>query len=358
MVVCPVDGAVSLFDKLNGISKVFKPYFKEEWHLATNNYHLKPSILLFKLMYMDLVRALKLKKQISRIIKDKQIDVSNTVFYSYWHDYKALALSMMRTENSSLVCIARAHGWDVFFERQQPPYLPFKKHIVSTLNQTYSISEAGKNEFIELLGIKFNDKVSVSRLGKINQRIPASNKCDEKTVICTCSNIIPLKRIHLIIDLLSDLNLGNIKWFHFGEGYLRDELERYAKEKIAHIDYCFKGNVPNSEILDFYRDNNVDLFINLSESEGIPVSIMEALSAGIPVLATDVGGTAEAVNEKVGFLIPKDFEMDKVVEMVTHFIDSNTEVKQQLRNNAYNFWKDSYEANRNYGKFVDTIHKL
>lgn len=358
MIVCPVSDSVSLVDKLKALPKILKPFFYEEWRLAVTNYKLKPSLILFKLMYMDMVRAVKLKKQVSRIVEEEHIDALNTVFYSYWHDYKALALSMMKTENSSLVCIARAHGWDVFFERHQPSYLPFKKHMVSKISQTYSISLAGKKEFEKLLGAQIDNKVTVSRLGKINQRTCNIKKSDNGILICSCSNLIPLKRIHLIIDLLSLLNVGKIRWVHFGEGHLRQELENYAKNKLPYIDYAFMGSVPNSEILDFYRDNYIDLFLNLSESEGIPVSIMEALSAGIPVLATDVGGTSEAVNDLVGFLIPKNFIIEDVVKIITNYLNSSSDIKSTYRINCYRFWGNNFEAKKNYLEFYNKIKIL
>ncbi|NCO54621.1 MAG: glycosyltransferase, partial [Bacteroidetes bacterium] len=69
----------------------------------------------------------------------------------------------------------------------------------------------------------------------------------------------------------------------------------------------------------------VDLFINVSESEGIPVSIMEALSAGIPVIATNVGGTNEIVNNDVGFLIDKEFEINTAVNIINNYLNSPIE---------------------------------
>ena len=58
------------------------------------------------------------------------------------------------------------------------------------------------------------------------------------------------------------------------------------------------GKVNNNDILNFYSITPVNLFINLSESEGIPVSIMEAISFSIPIIATDVGGVSEIVTEE------------------------------------------------------------
>ena len=68
------------------------------------------------------------------------------------------------------------------------------------------------------------------------------------------------------------------------------------------ITYEFKGNVDNAEILKYYRENSIDCFALLSEHEGAPVSIMEAESAGIPIVATDVGGVRELVDGN-GFLL-------------------------------------------------------
>ena len=65
----------------------------------------------------------------------------------------------------------------------------------------------------------------------------------------------------------------------------------------------FMGYVPNVEIMQFMEESNVDVFINLSTSEGVPVSIMEAQSYGIPVIATNVGGTGEIIDKDNGILL-------------------------------------------------------
>ncbi len=358
MIVFSVGDSVSFLDKLKALPKILKPFFYEEWRLAVTNYKLKSSLFLFKLMYMDAVRALKLKKQISKILKEEHIDALNSVFYSYWHDYKALSLTLMKESNNSLVCVARAHRWDIYFSAHQFPYLPFKKHIIYNLSASYSISGDGKKEFEELLNQDLKEKVFVSRLGKINMRIPLMESNNTIITFCSCSTLIPVKRVNLIIDLLNMLKITNIKWVHFGDGYMRNELESYAKFKIPNIDYCFKGIVPNSEILDFYRDNYVDLFINLSESEGIPVSIMEALSAGIPVLATEVGGTPEAVTKEVGFLLPKDFGLDEPVDVIQKYLALPVYKQVKYRECAYHFWRENFEAEKNYGEFVSQILTL
>ena len=97
------------------------------------------------------------------------------------------------------------------------------------------------------------------------------------------------------------------------------------------------------------------MFINLSSSEGIPVSIMEALSAGIPVVATNVGGTSEAVNSLTGFLIPADFNSADVALTITNYLNLEPAQQLQYRQNAYEFWKENFEAGKNYGDFLRSI---
>jgi len=297
----------------------------------------------------------KIKKEIIKIIQKNNISYNNTILYSYWHDYKALALALLKKENKKNICIARAHRWDIYFYAHKFPYLPFKKFIIDNLSMTFSISIDGKKEFEKILSKNLDSKIIVSRLGKINNRTPLLKNNTKSITFCSCSSLISVKRVYLIIDILNKLPFKNINWIHFGNGYLLNELKQCAKDKISNINFQFKGIVPNLEILDFYRDNYVDLFINVSESEGIPVSIMEALSAGIPVISTNVGGTNEIVNNDVGFLIKKDFEITEVARIIENYLNSPIENHKIYRENAYNFWKENYTAEKNYTDFVNQI---
>jgi glycosyltransferase involved in cell wall biosynthesis len=155
-----------------------------------------------------------------------------------------------------------------------------------------------------------------------------------------------------LAELESDFQ---IRWIHFGDGLLRQEIEQCVKTRLKRTQVDIKGIVPNAEILDFYASNYIDLFINVSLSEGVPVSIMEALSAGIPVVATNVGGTSEAVSESCGFLLPENFEIHDAASIIKNYISLTDEQQQEYRRNAYAFWKGKYEAGKNYEQFYKDI---
>jgi glycosyltransferase involved in cell wall biosynthesis len=82
---------------------------------------------------------------------------------------------------------------------------------------------------------------------------------------------------------------------------------------------------------------------------------MEAQSAGIPVLATDVGGTSEIVNNKNGFLIENDFNVSSVVEIIQNYLNESPENIKLKRNLSYTNWLEKYNAEKNYTEFAQMI---
>lgn len=310
-----------------------------------------------KIMFVELHRSVNLKNDLIQLCKLKNVNTSDCLFYSYWHDYRALALALLREEDDTVTCVARAHGGDNFRRRFTPPYLPFKRFMLSFLTYTIPISNKGKEEFVQYAsGI---EKIIVSHLGKFNSRVPLFEKKDfNKIIIVSCSNLIADKRVSLIVDVISELGKRNVEWHHFGSGEQESYIKDYAKVKLKDCTYKFWGVVDNATILDFYSTQYVDLFINLSLWEGVPVSIMEALSSGIPVLATDAGGTSEIVNEQVGFLVPKDFSSSKIATIINNYLNLPISSQYSYRKNAYLFWKDNYDAEKNFKKFCNILRTI
>ncbi|MEG1497600.1 MAG: glycosyltransferase, partial [Clostridiales bacterium] len=95
------------------------------------------------------------------------------------------------------------------------------------------------------------------------------------------------------------------------------------------------------------------------ESEGIPVSIMEAISFGIPVIATDVGGVNEIVyNDQNGILLDKDFSDNQLIEAINKFAFMPNDEYLKYRDNARNIWEKNYDAEKNYTEFLNEISRL
>ena len=82
---------------------------------------------------------------------------------------------------------------------------------------------------------------------------------------------------------------------------------------------------------------------------------MEATSFGIPVMATDVGGTRELVNEKTGILLKKDFDILSAVNAVREIYSKSDREYIELRNSTRRFWVENFYAQSNYFDFYKMV---
>ena len=90
-----------------------------------------------------------------------------------------------------------------------------------------------------------------------------------------------------------------------GDGVLRTELEDYCQRLNIRDDVLFLGN--RNDIPGILRVMNVFVLSSYKDAEGLPMCILEAMAFGVPVIATDSGGTNEIVlNGKTGILIEPD----------------------------------------------------
>lgn len=141
------------------------------------------------------------------------------------------------------------------------------------------------------------------------------------------------------------------------DGISLDELKHKWKIDSTHnIKINFYGEIENNRLMEEYKKNCFDVFLNVSESEGIPVSIMEALSFGIPVIATDVGANQEIVIDKNnGFLLHEPFKLDELVNDLLLIKKMERSEYLQFRKNARLSWKQRYFAQDNYDDFVKSL---
>ena len=113
-----------------------------------------------------------------------------------------------------------------------------------------------------------------------------------------------------------------------------------------------KGYVSNRELLDYYEHYHIDLFLNVSLSEGLPLSIMEACSVGVPIVATNVGGVAEIVQDKEnGILLDKDFSDQDLLEAILRFIKMDEKERERYRIKSRQIWCTKF-------KTVDNVNHL
>jgi glycosyltransferase involved in cell wall biosynthesis len=281
-----------------------------------------------------------------------QINTQN-ICYSYWMNDWALALTVLKMQKKISVFVFRCGGFDIWDERSDGGYLPFRSLIYKYANGIYPNSVMAE-KYLRQKDI-FPDKIKCMYWGTRDYGLSPFTT-DAKFTIVSCSHVIPLKRVNLIIEILSHLNFG-VRWVHFGGGTDLEKIKAQAEPLKSRHQVEFMGQIENQEVLEFYKKNVVHLFITTSSTEGLPVSLQEAVSFGIPCLATDVGGIREVVNPETGILINKDFVPSAVADEIEKFRSSERN-SVQFRENIRKYWQGKFAANTNYADFITELISL
>lgn len=276
----------------------------------------------------------------------------NSVLYSYWFNTWANCLSLLKVKDK-LPFVVRIHGNDYDEIQQKSGFFPFREFFYKQNLNIVAVSNYGLN----YLKTNFNTSTVLNRLGIPDHGTNKTESDKQPFVIVSCNFILPIKRVELIIDIISKLATP-VKWIHFGNGELEYELEikNYAKLKLQNTPFEFRGYTPNSEIIAFYKNNSVAFFISMSEvEEGNPVSIMEAISFGIPAIGCNAGGVSEIVTAQTGFLFDKDVDTKEVARILDNYFNFPEVEKNKLRNSSKEFWNQYFNAEINYKKFISTL---
>jgi glycosyltransferase involved in cell wall biosynthesis len=305
--------------------------------------------------------ALDVRDWVARRVEEGLLDPARTLLYTYWFDGTALGAVLAKRDFPEIQCVSRAHGYDLYAERYIPPYMPFEEARACSLDRVYPVSEHGRR----YLSARYPSCASgfrVARLGTGDPGFLTSPSRDGVFRVVSCSHIIPIKRIDLLIRGLAEAGRmqpdREFEWVHIGGGPLQAEVEAYADTTLpGNVSHRFTGYLANAAVLEHYRQSPVDAFVNVSESEGVPVSIMEAENCGIPVIATAVGGIPEIVSGATGILLPENPEPRDIAEAIGR-IAADPDGARAMRSACRENWERRYNADRNFSAFAGALQAL
>lgn len=319
-------------------------FFNVWWKHPKTWYSLGLSILMSRA-----IRSSAAYKQLKVLINNGE----PVILYSYWADHWTSSLPYLKKEiaTGKIKIVIRAHGSDLTGAHQHG-YRPFRTLVLSLCNTWYTVSEHGK-QYLQNLYPQYAHKIVCSRLGVPGHGKGPVPSSFQTITLVSVSNVISLKRVALIFEILQQLNI-EIIWHHFGDGSEMHNLKLKITEARQGLTVHLHGHVASDALVNFYVTQPVHAFINLSTREGLPVSIMEAFSFGIPVFATAVGGTPELVNNTNGYCINAQATQAELQNALEAFI-LQVSSTAQMRDNAYNTWSERVSSN-NYIQFLKAIH--
>jgi len=282
------------------------------------------------------------------------------VFYTYWNTGITKGVSEAARSVPNWSVVTRTHGFDLYYNRETPPYLPFRPQVFYDLDRIYTIAKHGYDFLVEH-GAP-SKRLALARLGIPDPGFRNHFSTDSTFRVVSCSFLVAVKRVALLARSLCyfarSFRNVQIEWNHVGDGPERAMIESILETKPVNLKACVRGQMSNENVFRYYRDNCSDLLINLSESEGIPVTMMEACGIGLPIIATNVGGVSEIVSSKNGILLPADVSEKEVASAINEYYRLPLAKKVDLSNGARSVWSAHFDAERNHSEFADSLLDL
>jgi glycosyltransferase involved in cell wall biosynthesis len=222
------------------------------------------------------------------------------------HGYKANAYGLRASQNTAVKTIATSHSWPGRTLRLRT-YTLLDWIQLRRFDHVCAVSEDGRHALLRALVPE--SKITVVPNGidyeKFSGGCPilkSAPQFKERLLIGYVGRLAPEKNLHALIAALKELVLT----FPFvalvlcGEGPERAALQDLANRLGIDGNVCFLGR--RSDLADVYA--SFDLFVLPSLSEGMPLSLLEAMAAKIPVVATRVGEVPKILEEgKIGMLV-------------------------------------------------------
>jgi glycosyltransferase involved in cell wall biosynthesis len=285
----------------------------------------------------------------------KSVNVNKyDIIYSYWGAGNGLILDFLKcTCSHKTVFVSRVHGYDLYAERQNLKRLPFQKKLLNTCDVVAPCSEQGEAYLKKRYGTAARN-VRHFYLGVATQNIINQGSEDDVLRIVTCSFITPIKRLELVILALK-LVSRHVIWTHIGDGLHKEEIVEISNQLPPNIKTEFIGHLENKDVLEYYLKNPVDLFVNVSSHEGVPVSIMEAISFGIEPVATKVGGVPELVKPAFGTLFDSNFRPDQLANIIQNHKNSK---KRRIKAQEFQQINFSFTNYQSFASYLFTIAEI
>lgn len=232
-----------------------------------------------------------------------------------------------------------AHGSDLFIQTKNPVLRFFIKYVLGKADYVLVVNQTLKNKILEL-GINPDkvyitpNAVDVDKFNPDNKQLPVDVKIrHDKPVVLFVGNLVYQKGVEYLLEAKKLMNTG-AELLIVGDGPLRHDLEKKVRDNEIQ-DVVFVGARRDVEKI----MPSADLFVLPSISEGFPITILEAMASGLPVVATRVGGIPEVMDKDVGIMVePSDpGELARAIDVILEDQALKNSMKTATRKHALKY---------------------
>ena len=195
------------------------------------------------------------------------------------------------------------------------------------------------------------DKFHIIRCGVDLEKYQFRSAATQPKKLLFVGRLSNEKGLNVLLDSLATLNSDShdITLTVLGDGPSRKDLEKQAQDLNLHDIVIFKGFVDQPTIRNHLNDS--DIFILPSFAEGIPVSLMEAMAIGVPVITTYVGGISELVVDQETGLLCYPSDSDGLADAIKTYLNDQ-ELLQQIVTKARQHVETEFDVDRQIDKLA------
>jgi len=284
--------------------------------------------------------------------------LGRTLFYSFWLNPSALALALLRQDGGVDHLVSRTNGYDLYNHRIPAGRQPFRIQMKNNIDRILFSCQVGRDYFCRTFGPEATPgQYQLARLGCSDHSAFERDGAGKFTVM-SCSSVIPLKRVRLLAEGIALVGRDSIRWIHAGDGPELEEVRAFAERES--LDATFLGNVPNDLLMNFYSNTPIDLFATMSSSEGgCPVSVTEALSFSMPILASRAGGgVVEQVDASNGILLGDNPSAREVAGALTLFLEMGRGCLAAMGCSSHKKWDRYFDVRKTTSRTVGLMEGL
>ena len=207
-----------------------------------------------------------------------------------------------------------------------------------------------------ILNLGFKNKIEIINNGVFIPEENANIFTNDQINITIVSRLVSHKNIEKIIKAISDLNSPLINLNIIGDGPELNQLQKISLESNNKDNIIFHGKLNRDDINHIFLKS--DIYIQASNYEGLPHSLLEAMSYGIPVLCTPVGECKEILgNEDRGYILDLPVSKNNIKSKIIEII-SEKNIANKKGERGKDFITEKYNLTNSFNLYKNLFTRL
>ena len=286
---------------------------------------------------------LVLTSKLVEVVLSHKLDLVH-VHYAIPHASAAIsARAILRERGVDLPVITTLHGTDITLLGKDPAFEPVISYAINQSNAVTAVSQSLKNDTLDLFGIECQIQVIHNFIcpnhfrREPDELFRASIAPNGEPILTHISNFRPVKRIVDVLEIFKGVRTKMpAKLLLVGDGPERSRIEKLASDFGFREDVVCIGKIKNPVEPLLVSD----LFLLPSETESFGLAALEALAAGVPVIASLAGGIPEVVQHNQQGILAKVGDTDSMIRGALELLSSRPKMeafKSNARDRAMDF---------------------